>query len=196
MLWAAGVAGQATNGPGLGTSQTPELAVTLLPGEPVGQEQVVRGLLKSGTNEFMFVVPNGLRTETPREGRILLISRDMKCYVSIRIVGPPSANLELKEALREQITSQYPGASSLEEFTATVADRPGAGFQLRQELPGLAARRVTVLWVPFKAGVLEFALNTDSDSASAGRGAFDMILLTFRSNERGRIEIVRRSDKT
>jgi hypothetical protein len=196
MLWAATVVSQTNYGPGLGTNQTPELAVALLPGELVGQEQVFRGLIKNGTNEFMFVVPEGFRTEAPGEGRILLIRQDMKCYVSIRIAEPLPTNPELKEVLREQIASQYPRASSLSEFTATVANRKGAGFELRQELPGVAPRRVSILWVPFKAGVLEFALYADSDSASAGRAAFDMILVTFRSNERGEIEIVIRSDKT
>jgi hypothetical protein len=53
-----------------------------------------------------------------------------------------------------------------------------------------------MVWVPFKAGLLEFSLNADGGSASAGQGALDMILLTFRSDERGKVEIVRRSDKT
>ena len=92
--------------------------------------------------------------------------------------------------------SQYAQASGLEEFTTTVADREGTGFQLRQELPKVSDRSIRVLWVPFKAGIMEFALNTDHKSASAAQGAFDMILLTFRSNERGKLEIVRRSDKT
>ena len=92
------------------TNQTPGLAVTLLPGELVGHEQVVRELIRSGTNEFMFVVPDGLRTDRPPEGTIVLTSRDMKYYVSLRIAGLPPTNPGLKEAMQEQIASQYPGA--------------------------------------------------------------------------------------
>lgn len=172
LLWAAGVVAQTIAGPGLGTNQASGLAVTLLPGEFVGHEQVVRGLIKSGTNEFMFVVPEGVRTEAPREGRILLISRDMKWYVSIRIVEPPPTNPELKEALQEQIASQYPNARNLEEFAAAVADRKGTGFQLRQALQGVGDRLIRIVWVPFKAGLLEFTLNAESGSASAGPGAW------------------------
>jgi hypothetical protein len=196
LFWTAAIEAQTGNGFSSGTNQAPALAFTPLPGELVGHEQVVRELIKSGTNEFMFVVPEGLRIEAPREGRLLLISPDLKWYVSIRIVEPPPANLALKQVLREQIAARYPGASSLEEFAATVAEQGGSGFQLWQKLPGLGPRRISILWVPFRAGILEFALNTDSDSASASRGALDMILLTFRSNERGKIEIVRRPDKT
>ena len=196
LLLAAGVVAQPPNDFALGTNQSAGLAVTLQPGESVGNEQIIREFIRSGTNEFMFVVPNGLRTQTAPEGNIVLISREMTYYVSLRIVAPPSTNTELNAVLREWIASQYVHASSLEEFTTTVAEREGTGFQLRQALPGVGGRLIRILWVPFKAGGLEIALNADNNSASAGQGAFDMILLTFRSNERGRIEIVRRSDKT
>ena len=84
-----------------------------------------------------------------------------------------------------------PARASLEEFTATVADREGTGFQLRQELPKWVTGLSAFSGCRFKAGVMEFALNADTKSASAGQAAFDMILLTFRSNERGKLEIVR-----
>jgi hypothetical protein len=196
MLFVAGVVGQTTNGSVLTTNQAPGLAVTLLPGELVGHEQVIRELIRGGTNEFMFVVPDGLRTEALPDGMIVLVSRDMRYYVSLRNAGPPPTNAGLKEALQERIASQYPHVSSLEEFTTTVADREGTGFQLRQELPKVGGRFIRILWLPFQGGVLEFTLNADSRSASAGQAALDMILLTFRSDERGKIEIVRRSENT
>jgi len=196
MLFVAGATAQTPNDFGLRTNQTPGLAVALLPGESVGHEQVIRELIRSGTNEFMFVVPEGLRTQAPSEDMIVLTSRDMSCYLSIRSAGPAPATPGLKEALRERIASEYPQVSNLEEFTTTVADREGTGLQLRQELPGVGTRLIRMIWVPFKAGVLEFTLNVDANRASTGQGAFDMMLLTFRSNERGKIEVVIRSDKT
>ena len=196
MLLAADAVAQTTTGSVLGTNQAPELAVTIQPGELVGHQQVMRELLRSGTNEFMFVVPEGLRTETAPDGMIMLITGDMSYYLSLRVVAPPPAGLDLKEALRKRIANQYAQVSNLQEFTTTVADREGTGFQLRQELPKVGRRLIRILWVPFKAGVLEFALNANNNNASAGQEAFDMIVLTFRSNERGRIEIVRHSDKT
>jgi len=196
MLFAAGVFAQPHHSSVLGTNETPALAVTLQAGEYVGQQQVIRGLITSGTNTFIFVVPGGLRAETSREGRVVLTSWDVRYFLCIGIVGPPLAEPGLKEALQERIASQYPHVSSLEEFTTTVADREGTGYQLRQELPKVGGRFIRILWLPFQGGVLEFTLNADSNCASAGQGAFDMILLTFRSNERGKIEIVRRSEKT
>jgi hypothetical protein len=195
-LLAADVLGQTAEGFFAGSNQPPRLAVKLCPGELVGHEQVIRQFIRSGTNEFVFVVPDGLRTETAPERMIALTSGDMSYFVSLRIVAPPPVNPGTREALQERITSQYAGASSLEEFTASVADREGTGFQLRQELPRVGSRLIRILWVPFKAGVMEFALSSDTKNAEAGRAALDMILLTFRSNERGRLEIVERSDKS
>jgi hypothetical protein len=196
MLFAAGVFAQPHNSSVLGANETPGLAVTLQTGEYVGQRQVIRALITSGTNTFMFVVPEGLRAETSSEGRVVLTSGDVTYFLCIGIVGPPLAEPGLKEVLRQRIASHYPNARNLEEFAATVAEREATGFQLRQALPGVGDRLIRILWLPFKAGLLEFTLNADSSSASAGQGALDMILLTFRSDERGKIEIVRRSDKT
>jgi hypothetical protein len=162
----------------------------------VGHEQVVRQFIGSGTNEFVFVVPDGLRTQTAPEGAIVLTAGDMSYYVCLRIAAPLPAKPEIREALQDRIAGQYAGAKDLEGFTVSVADREGTGFQLRQELPELGNRLVRILWVPFKAGVMEFALNADAKNAAAGRAALDMILLTLRSNERGRLEIIERSDKS
>jgi hypothetical protein len=177
-----------------GTNSPPALAVSLQPGEIVGREQIVRALLKNGTNEFIFVVPEQLRIQSLERGVIVMTSQDLSYYASVRVVEPALA--EMKQTLRAQIAGQYAGASGVEEFATTVADQEGTGFQLRQDLPGLPARHIKVLWVPFKVGVLEFTLVADTKSAPIAQGALDMILLSFRSNERGRLELVTHSDKS
>jgi hypothetical protein len=196
MLCAAGVFAQPHSGAVLGTNATPALAVTLQAGEYLGQQQVVRAFITSGTNTFMFVVPEGVRAAASGEGRVVLTSQDGRYFLYLGIVGPQPAESGLKDALRQRIASLYPDAKNLKELAVTVADREGTGFQLRQAVPGVGDRLVHIVWVPFKAGLLEFTLNADSGIASAGQGALDTILLTFRSDERGKIEIVRRSDKT
>jgi hypothetical protein len=196
ILLALGAVAQTPSGLGLNTNQPSELIVKLYPGELVGHEQVIRQLIKCGTNEFIFVVPEGLRAETLPKGVIMLYGREMNYYASIRIVPPPPAPAGLKASLLEQIASEYSQASGVEEFATTVADREGTGFQLRQDLPKTGDRLVRILWVPFKAGVVEFVVNADHHSAAIGREALDMILLTFRANERGSLEIIERSDKS
>jgi hypothetical protein len=196
MLLAAGATAQTTNGLALQTNTNPALVVTLQPGEIVGREQVIREFVRLGTNEFLFVAPPELRSHPPAENTIPLISGDLKYWVNIGFVERSDNDRGLKEALRERITSRYPNAGNREEVTTTVADHEATGFQFQQEPPGTGPRLIRILWVPFKAGVIEFVLNTDAKSVTAGRAALDMILLTFRSNERGSLEIVRRSDKS
>ena len=195
-LFGAGAVAQSTNGLPESLSPTGGFAVTLLAGEAVGNDQILRAHLRKGTNEFIFVVPNGLRAQAPAGGTVVMISRDMTYSVSVRIVEPAPPQPGLAEALAEQVTRQYPHSSSLETFTTVVADREGTGVQLRQALTGLNPRVVRILWVPFRAGLMEFALNADSSYASTGQAALDTVLLTFRSNEGGRLNIIRRSDKT
>jgi hypothetical protein len=196
MLLAAGVEAQLSSDWTPMTNTTPALAVTLQPGEVVGREQVIRELIRAGTSEFMFVVPAGLRTQTPGKDTIALISGEVNYCVLIRMVGSPRTDLGLKEALQEHIARRYSYVNSAEEFTAMVADREGCGLQVPPGVPSREARLARILWVPFKAGVLEFVLTADGASATAGQAALDAILLTFRSNERGPLEIVRRSDKS
>lgn len=181
---------------GLRTNPTPSFAVTLLPGETIGNEQVIRALIRTGTNEFMFVEPEGMQSQTPNESTIVLTARDMNWYVSIRILGPSPAKARLKETLREQLAREYPQVNNPEEFVTTVADQEGVGLQLHVALPDVGDRLIRAVWVPFQAGVLEFKLHAKHSAASAAKRDFDTILLTFRSNERGRIEVLERSDKT
>lgn len=172
------------------------VAITLRPGEHVGNEQVIRQFIRIGTNEFVFVLPGEMRRNSTPDGTTVLTSWDMTYFLTVRLKAPPSPPLGLSEALREHIANQYAGASSLEDYTACVADHEGAGFQFWQSLPNVGPRLIRILQVPFRAGVMEFVLNADARNAKTGQAALDMILLTFRSNEHGPLETIQRSDKS
>jgi hypothetical protein len=187
---------QAPQGVSGATNALPRLAATLQPGETIGREQVVREFLRSGTNEFIFVVPDGTRAETAPAGQIALSSWEQRFYISIRLLEFPTSTPRLKEALRARIVSEYPRATNVELFDTTVGNKRSSGFQLHWNQPGTGLRLVRAVCVPCPAGLLEFTLNTDTHSAPAGQRALNQVLLTLRSNEGGKLEIVRRSDKT
>ena len=196
-LWLTNVIAQNASGVVSRTNQAAGLTFGIVPGEGVGQEQVIRGLIRSGPDhEFVFVVPDGLRAQTLPGGSVVMVSRDLRYSVSIRLLEPSPTSSRLRETLRQSIASQYTQVSHLEEITATVAQHEGVGFQFRHNMPQVGGRILSMLWVPFKAGVIEFSLDVDEKSPSAGRGPFDMVLLTFRSNELGQLEIIKRSDKS
>ncbi|HOX57684.1 MAG TPA: hypothetical protein P5205_13810 [Candidatus Paceibacterota bacterium] len=192
----ARLAGQSDSASDADSNQPPRLEVRICPGEVVGNEQVVRQFIRSGTNEFIFMVPSSLRPERASEDLFLLTSPDLSFYLTLRIVEPSAADPGAGPTLRETLASQYPDASDLEEFDAHVADQEGTGLQLLQKVPRVGSRLIRVLRVPFRAGTLEFSLNADARNAAAGTAAWDAVLLTFRSNERGELEIITRSDKT
>ena len=188
--------GQPADGLIVSSNPPPAVTMTLRPGEHVGNEQVIRQFIRIGTNEFVFVLPGEMRRNSTPDGTTVLTSWDMTYFLTVRIKPPPCPPFRISEALREQIASQYAGASGLEEYTACVADHEGTGFQLWQSLPKVGPRVIRILQVPFRAGVMEFVLNADARNATTGQAALDMILLTFRSNEQGPLETPQRLDKS
>jgi hypothetical protein len=196
MFGAGVISAQTTNGFDANVGEAPRFSSTVYPGEIVGREQVLRQVIRSGTNEFVFILPYGLGTQNASDGSISLASQDQTYFVTIRMVGAPPLNSGIREGLQERIASQYGSVTNSEQFATMVADREGTGFELEQELPKVGTRLIRIVWVPFKAGLFEFALNADKRRAADAQGALDMILLTFRSNERGKIEIVKRSEKS
>lgn len=195
-LLAARAAAQTAEGFAVHSNQPPRLASSLCPGEVVGNEQVLRQLLRSGTNEFVFVLPAGLSAQTAPDGTLVLSSRDLSFHLSLRLLPSLGVSHNPSQALRQQVAAQYSDASGLEEFVTAVAGREGTGYQLQHQLPQVGTRFVRLLWVPFKAGLIEFIVNADATNAPAACAAMDMVLLTFRSNERGPLEIIRRSDQS
>src|SRR5690349_6546285 len=63
---------------------SPGLTTALVPGEIIGQNQVYRNFMAVGTNKFMFVMPEGIRMETPNNNTIVLAPRDMSWHLTIR----------------------------------------------------------------------------------------------------------------
>lgn len=195
ILATASLFGQPSTNPTMDASKSSMLAARLRPGEWVGDEQIVRESLQSGTNEFQFVVPSGFLNRASTGNGVTLARWELHCVVSIRILEGLEPSL-LSTTLRERISREFAPAGKLEDYNVSVASRPGTGYQCWQETPNAARRLVRVIWVPFKAGLLEFTLNVDSSNVRAGEAALDMILLTFCSNEEGPIQVIRRYDKT
>lgn len=178
------------------TNAPPALAARLQPGETLGNEQVVREFLRCGTNEFVFVVPEETRAEAALENQLVLSSWQQGYHLTLRVWEPPAAATPLREVAREHLAREYPQAGSVEEFETTVAGQPGRGFQFRLGQAGGSSQLVRIVYVPFRAGLLAFTLNARPNSLAAGRRAFDQVLLTFRSNEAGKLEIIKRSQQT
>jgi hypothetical protein len=178
------------------TNPSPALKVAFEPGEFFGSRQIIRERIRRGTNEFLLVVPEGMRAETRQDDSIALTSTDGTCYVTLTITSALPAETDEDQAMLEWGAGHFPSFTNVEKFAFSVDGKPGQGIQLRYASPGGGNRLARILWVPCRAGMLEFTLDADAEKAKAAQQLFDAVLLTFRTNEQGKIEIVRFSERS
>jgi hypothetical protein len=163
-------------------------------GEIVGrEEQMRRVFVTRGTNEFCFVVLQGMRVEVNPD-KVALVSADATYFLTFRILSPGDAGPGLADSPpgREFLVNQFPNAKVVDEFSRTAAGQDGPALELRYTAAGGMERAVWVALIPSAAGLLEFCLNADPPKAADGQFAFNSLLRTFRSNENGRLEITTR----
>jgi hypothetical protein len=199
LVLAAALAARGQTGAPASTASAPlALKAAVQPGEIIGNEQVLRQFITCGTNRFMFVLPPGLRNETQSLNSILLSSRDSRFYVTVGVFDAgeddlASAEIEVKG---KQVPNRFPGAAKVEQFTTTVAGREAKGVQLRQPVPQVGERFVRIVLVAISGTIVEFTLNSATNSSAQAIQTLDKILVTFRASENGRIEIPRMTDKS
>jgi hypothetical protein len=178
------------------TNPSPALKVAVEPGEFFGRRQIIRERIRCGTNEFLFVVPEGVRAETRQDESIALTSADGTFYVTVAIASALPAETDEDQAMLEWAAGHFPNFTNVEKFAFSVDGKPGQGIQLRYASPGGGNRLARILWVPCRAGMLEFTVDADAEKAKAAQQLFNTILLTFRTNEEGKIEIIRFSERS
>ncbi len=193
MLAPAVVRGQPT-GPRTIPGDALPLLARVEPGETVGNETVKRVFVGLGTNEFVFVMPPDLHPEDARPGIVILASDDAGYAVTLQLLqaGGSDASTAEAEACEKRMLAKFLNPRQVERFTFSVAGRQGVGLQALHDL-SVGERLTKTLWVPCGAGVLKFELTTTPEQAGRATQAMDQVLLTFRSNERGKLEIIRRS---
>ncbi len=151
-----------------------------------------------GTNKFGFVMPAGFRLETKDDQKVTLVSPDVSCLLSFRVLESlPPGTTELDPAnYRDLLLSRHPGGKILEEFSQAAVSRRGPVFDLRWNAAGTVPRRERVLLIPSDAGVLEFSLVSSLESFEAGRQGFNSLLMTFRAADAdGRLNMPVLSDR-
>jgi hypothetical protein len=179
------------------TNQTPVLEASLKNEEIVGSEQVRRAYVTFGTNTFAFVVPSNFRMDASNSDKIVLVNQEADCFLTFRIVDAVPAQMAEKqtEYYRALLAERYPDANTLDEFYQSAANNSGPAFDLQWRNSNSVTQAVRTAFIPSAAGVLEFSLLAPSTKFEEGRSFFNSFLLLFRSNENGKLEIARLSDK-
>ncbi len=163
-------------------------------GETIGWEQTRRVFITCGTNEFVFVVPQGLRVEVNPD-KVSLVSADSTYFITFRILKPADAEAPASGdiAARAFLVNQFPEARVLAEFSRTAANRTGPALELQFIAVGKIERTACATLIPSAAGMLEFCLNADVSKYPHAEPEFNSLLRTFGSNEQGKLEVVTRT---
>jgi hypothetical protein len=177
---------------GNGTFQSVPLDVAITKGEVIGTEQVQRAFITAGTNQFMIVAPGDARVHSPTSDRVTFIPSDYHYYLSFRLLTIPEGMSDSLSGdfYRGQLLNGYPGAKITTEESAMAASHQGQSFELLWTSPKGTDEIVRVAYVPCWAGMLEFSMVVDAKNADEARGDFRGLLMTCRSNENGKIQVV------
>ena len=153
---------------------------------------VPRACVTTGTNQFAFVVPEGFRVDASNPETILLTQNDYSCFLTLRIASPaPADPSDVKpDFCRALLSSRFPGAKISEAFSLAAANHSGPAFNLQWTNASGVAQSARVAFIPSAAGLLEFSLVASPGKFSGGQPPFNSLLLTFRTNEGGKLEIL------
>lgn len=156
---------------------------------------VQRAYLTSGTNKFAFLVPGDFRMDASLPNKVVLISPDYSCFITVRFIaaGPSDTEAIQLESSRNQALSEFPGATITSEFSITAANHSGPAYELQWKNTSGAGESACAAFIPFAAGVLEFSLLTHSDKYPDGNYFFRSLLFSLQCNESGQLEILRLS---
>lgn len=174
----------------------PTLQGSLRSGEVVGVEQVRRAYLAFGTNRFAFVMPSGFRMDASNPEKIVLTDSNYSCFLTVRVAGRPTGQEVELETGRELVLNQHPGATILEQFLQSAANRSGPAFDLQWEASNGSMQSARVAFIPSAAGILEFSVLSKPDKFAESKHMLNFLMLTFRSNEGGKLEMPVFSDKS
>jgi hypothetical protein len=151
-----------------------------------------------GTNKFGFVMPDGYRLETQDRQKVTLVSADLNCLLTFRMLEPAQGgDGELDPAYyRQLLLDSHPGGKIVDEFSLAAVSRRGPAFDLRWNADRTVPRQECVLFISSAVGLLEFSLVSSLERFQAGRQAFGSFILSFRAAEPdGRLVMPRFSDQ-
>ena len=180
-----------------GTNQPTALVVKLKSEEMSGMRPVQRAYVDFGTNRFAFIVPPGFRMDTSNPDRVDLVNADYSCFLSFRLMGPAlSDGKALSTGLcRELLLRQFPDAIIVGELSQSVANHDGPAFDFKWKNPHGVAQSSRVAFIPSTTGTLQFSLLTPSEKFSEGLYFYNGLVLSFCSNERGKLQITPLSER-
>ena len=162
-----------------------------------GQIPTSRAYITAGTNRFAFLVPDEYKLTSSDPQKITLMKGDGSALISVRVIGLVVAADKSFDgaAARQLLAQEHPDATIQSEFGMMAANSSGPAFEIVWG-GGVLARASRIGFVPLRAGVIEFSLDTSPKSLAPSLGDLNYVIVTFRaSDENGKLEATPLSDK-
>jgi hypothetical protein len=179
----------------------PPLQVALRNEEFLGtsnDRQVRRVYLTLGTNQFALTVPEGYRVDASDPQKMVFSDAHDTCFISFHFMDPsPDASDQSgTDSWRNLALSRYPDAIVTDQTSEFAGSHAGQAYELRWVNSGGAEQAARIVFIPSRAGVMEFNLISSPKYFDAGRYVLRVLLASLRTNEGGRLEITPLSDKS
>jgi hypothetical protein len=140
-------------------------------------------IVSVGPNQFSFLPPPGWRVQfDPSEKRVKLVRSENGSLIEVSFAEKKATEETTAsiEALRQTLSSRYPGAKIIEEFSISALGQPGVAFELEWRSGNSLRQFIRVAFVHFPGGGLEVSLAAPSDVFRQNFHAFNQLLLSFR----------------
>ncbi len=175
----------------------PALVTSIEADEIIGDRQVQHALLSFGTNAYSFIIPELFHVESSSPDKLVIVNQGYDCFLTVRLVEPASGDLHEPdmEACRRRLLDSYAYAKISEEYQRSIANHSGPAFDFTWQNSGGGVAAGRMIFIRTAAGILEFSFRTGTDQFTVGEHAFNSIVLTFRTNEKGALEVARIAEK-
>jgi hypothetical protein len=178
------------------TNQAPISVALKFEGGP-GQISTTRAYITAGTNKFAFLVPDEFKLAGCDPQRVTLMKNDGSCLINVRVIGskPPSDKPFDTTAARPLVYEEHQDATIVSEFGMYAGGVGGPAFEINWGI-GALSRVSRVGFIPLRAGLVEFSVDSSPKNLGPSLGDFNYVLMTFRaSDENGKLAATPLSDQ-
>jgi hypothetical protein len=179
------------------TTNLSQITVALKSEGGPGLVTTTRAYITVGTNKFAFLVPDEFKMAGCDAQKVTLMKGDGSCLINVRVIGskPPSDKPFDCAAARGLIYEEHRDATVVSEFAMFAGGVGGPAFEINWGI-GALSRVSRVGFIPLRAGLVEFSVDSSAKNLGPSLGDFNYLLLTFRaSDENGKLAATPISDQ-
>ena len=159
-----------------------DFELTPIPRQIPERGQVVGYALWCGSNQFLFIPPQGWKAKAnPIKKEVVLMRGDLVTSITMRFPQEEVTKTVDKTRMRERVQKSYPSADLMEEFPCYTQGHEGRCIGFEWITAANTKAYSHLAWVPFEKGLVEFQLTAPKSKFFANRKALGGLLGSFRA---------------